>query len=500
MPFSRQNDTLLLNSELSEAQKRTVQRRVEKGELHRIAPGIATSLPSDQWEALIRREKTRIIGALFPLAVISHKSAFNALAGGTVYLTVPGRRREVDLPGLKIIAYTGEGPIRGDMPINGGNVYFPGQARMFLENMTRNDGNRNATREELEERALSICDIQGEDKLLALRNEMESIAVLLDKEKQASEFGKTIGAILGTRSAKDVSSAAVKAAADGYDNERIEKFDALISALRTTTLPSITDSSGKGLGLINFGFLESYFSNFIEGTEFEIDEARRIVLDGQISEIRPKDSHDIIGVFKQIVDPGWRRQTLSDSIGVVTQLQQRHLDLMKARPETRPGELKLQPNQAGNTSFVQPRLVKGTLIAGAKRLREIEPGLARALYAMFLVAEVHPFDDGNGRLARLAMNAELSQEGLCRIIIPTLYREIYFDGLRLLTREGDPRTFIKAMVDIQDWVSRFDFEDLDSVIETLTSCNAFEQNLNAKKLEFPVAIEDQDSNQLRPMR
>ncbi len=33
-----------------------------------------------------------------------------------------------------------------------------------------------------------------------------------------------------------------------------------------------------GSARINFAFLESYFSNFIEGTEFDVSEARRIVL------------------------------------------------------------------------------------------------------------------------------------------------------------------------------------------------------------------------------
>lgn len=58
--------------------------------------------------------------------------------------------------------------------------------------------------------------------------------------------------------------------------------------------------------------------------------------------------------------------------------------------------------------------------------------------AMFLVSEVHPFNDGNSRLARLLMNAELSVVGACRIIIPTLFREEYMDCLRVLSREGNP--------------------------------------------------------------
>jgi Fic family protein len=44
---------------------------------------------------------------------------------------------------------------------------------------------------------------------------------------------------------------------------------------------------------------------------------------------------------------------------------------------------------------------------------------------MFVVAEVHPFTDGNGRTARLAMNQFLTQAGLTRIIIPTVYRNDY---------------------------------------------------------------------------
>src|SRR5438094_163960 len=48
----------------------------------------------------------------------------------------------------------------------------------------------------------------------------------------------------------------------------------------------------------SFAFLEAYFSNYVEGTEFAIEEARDIALLGRIVEQRPKDSHDILGVFR----------------------------------------------------------------------------------------------------------------------------------------------------------------------------------------------------------
>jgi fido (protein-threonine AMPylation protein) len=158
---------------------------------------------------------------------------------------------------------------------------------------------------------------------------------------------------------------------------------------------------------------------------------------------------------------------------------------MKERPEVGPGAFKTVANRAGNTEFVAPRLVRGTLVEGSKLLPTVPPGIARALLAMFLVSEVHPFNDGNGRLARLAMNAELSVVGSCRIIIPTLFREEYLDCLRVLTREGDPIPLLDAMQKAHDWTAAFDYEDIDKVIADMKACNAFEKSLIRHKLLTP---------------
>ena len=105
--------------------------------------------------------------------------------------------------------------------------------------------------------------------------------------------------------------------------------------------------------------------------------------------------------------------------------------------------------------------------------------------AMFLVSEVHPFTDGNGRLARLVMNAELSVVNSCRIIVPTLFREEYLDCLRVLTREGNPSPFLDAMQWICQWTADFDYEDLDKVITDMQLCNAFEKSRVQHKLLSP---------------
>jgi hypothetical protein len=495
MGKERQSDFLLINSELTAAQVRAVQRRIQAGELHRLARGMATSLPPDQWPVLVQREKQRILASLFPGAVVGFRSAFNGMVGSPLYLTYT-HSREAELPGLKVIAVEGPPAQPGDIKMAGKDIYFPSQARMFLDNMTRNDGNRNVSRQELEERLLKICESSGEDRLQKLRGEIEALAVPMKRERQAQELSKMIGELLGSRSLETLSSPKARAIASAYDPLRIERFEQLIAALRVTAMPAISEVAPSGVAQTNFAFLESYFSNFIEGTEFEISEARQIVLEGKIIETRPKDSHDIIGVFEQIIDPGWRFQSLSTTPVVIQQLSERHARMMRMRPEVQPGEFKLLPNRAGNSVFVEPKLARGTLLEGAKRVQEIEPGLARALYAMFLVAEIHPFNDGNGRLARLVMNAELSQAGQCRIIIPTLYRETYLDCLRVLTRDGDPKPYLKAMIDIQKWTASFRYDSLDAVLKSMKECNAFESSRDKAKLLRP----SQDESDFAPVR
>ena len=162
---------------------------------------------------------------------------------------------------------------------------------------------------------------------------------------------------------------------------------------------------------------------------------------------------------------------------------------MQQRPEVAPGVFKTMTNRAGNTEFVSPRLVRGTLVEGSKILPTVPAGIARALLAMFIVAEVRPFNDGNGRLSRLVMNAELSVVGCCRIIIPTLFKEEYLDCLRVLTREGDPVPYVSAMQKIQRRTASFDYEDIDQIIADLQLCNAFETSLVKFKLLNPSEVQ-----------
>jgi Fic family protein len=154
-------------------------------------------------------------------------------------------------------------------------------------------------------------------------------------------------------------------------------------------------------------------------------------------------------------------------------LQYRHKILLSARPAKNPGKFKEANNRAGETHFVDFKLVKGTLIKSFEYYQALTQPFAKAAYIMFVISEVHPFTDGNGRIARIMMNAELVKQGESKIIIPTVYREDYLLALRRLTRQSDFSPYIHMLQRAHEFSSFVYGEDMDKMQEFLKRCNAF---------------------------
>ena len=139
-----------------------------------------------------------------------------------------------------------------------------------------------------------------------------------------------------------------------------------------------------------------------------------------------------------------------------------------------PGHFKEKNNRAGNTEFVEVSRVRGTLDAGFGYYAALTSPIARAIYMMFLISEVHPFQDGNGRMARIMMNAELFRAGEAKIIVPTVCREDYLLVLQKLSREGIASPYIKVMNHLHHFTSTLYGKDFQELLHYLTECNAFE--------------------------
>src|SRR5690606_10696897 len=160
----------------------------------------------------------------------------------------------------------------------------------------------------------------------------------------------------------------------------------------------------------------AYFSNFIEGTRFEVEEALQIIDSGKPLPARDEDSHDVLGTYQIVSNQKEMQTTPQNADELIHILRYRHQVLMAARPGKNPGEFKDRNNRAGNTQFVDHTLVIGTLFQGYDYYRALRHPFAKAAFMLFMVSEVHPFLDGNGRLARVMMNAELSNQGHTKII------------------------------------------------------------------------------------
>jgi Fic family protein len=161
-------------------------------------------------------------------------------------------------------------------------------------------------------------------------------------------------------------------------------------------------------------------------------------------------------------------------------LQYRHQILLAARTSKKPGQFKDKNNRAGETHFVDHTLVRGTLIKAFDYYQALQEPFAKAAYIMFIISEVHPFLDGNGRIARVMMNAELVKANQTRIIIPTVYRDDYLGALRRLTRNDDPTVYIKMLQRAQEFSATLIANNMEDLEHHLTLSNAFKEHDEAK--------------------
>jgi hypothetical protein len=464
----------------------------QAGKLRKIAPKIYTPNLKDTAGDIIYRNRYLIISHLFPGAIISHRTAFegDVKRGGTLFLTYH-HRRQVPLPGFTIQLVLGAMATEGINPFLE-TLYISGYERTLLENLqpSRKRGaiRKTVDRAAIEQRIEKLCRIQGEEELNHLRDRAKVIAVSINLEKEYAKLDQIIGAILGSHSMFILKTPSALARAKGlpYETERLELFMSLHSALRRAVFP-VRQLIETPAILKNIAFFDAYFSNYIEGTEFEPDEAAEIVFFNRPLEHRHEDSHDIIATYHLVSNP-FEMRLLPDSAETFEALlKKRHALLMAARKDKHPGEFKEIVNRAGNTVFVPPELVRGTLAKGFELYRSLENYFARAAFMMFIVSEVHPFLDGNGRLARIMMNAELIAAEQCRLFIPSVFREDYLLTLRRLSRDGDAAPYLKMLERAQEFVFQINFSDYDNAMKKLSVCNAFARHDEGVYLKMPIS-------------
>ena len=478
----------------------TLSRAVKYGRIRRLARGLySADLRSDPAE-LVARNRWAIIARLVPDALIADRSATDGGIPAAGVLTIVSSERSEDLvlPGLVISPRPGPGPLDDDLMWASG-LHVTSDARTLVDNLTvsRSRGGkiaRTVSRAELDDWVVRMSQRRPHGWLLGLRQRALEICDELRVPERRLLVEEIVGVAAGTRQARAGAGRllAARAAGHEYDSDRVRRFDDLALYLAAVpadldipaSLPALADEHTTSLP-----FFEAYFSNFIEGTEFSVDEAEAIVGSGEIPEGRPEDAHDVLGTFEAVADLDLRSAVPATSDELFALLERRHRLVMGGRPDKRPGRFKEKPNQAGSYVFVAPSQVEGTLIEGFRRLADLAPGLPRAVYELFLISEVHPYEDGNGRVARAAMCAELSAAGQARIVIPIVFRNEYQTALRNLSREGRCDLYVRTLAYAWRWTAGMPWQDRVAVDGYLVATNALTDSTDAERsgvrLELP---------------
>jgi len=434
----------------------------------------------DDLRALVFSNWQDIAHSMFPDAIVSHRTAISLRPEkDTIFMTRPvSTYRNYKVGPLAIGVTPGDVQI-ATRPI-GKELHASNDARAWLENLSasrrRGEVPRALGQEALEAELDKVMARNGKTCLKAIREEANAIAPQLQFEEEAERLDAIVGALCATRPHSGIlksDRAIARANREPFDAHIVNSFDALVRALGSHELPAIKTQLDRQ-SWRHQAFIESYFSNYIEGTRFGLSEAEKIVFERQVDESRHADSHDILAVYDIAVDVDQMLVTPSAPDNFRQMLSGRHAFLMHDRPDKRPGQWKEKPNQAGNVMFAAPEAVNGTLSQGLERYLDMPAGFARAVFMHFVITQVHPFDDGNGRLARLFLSAELVSADESKIVIPNVKRDDYINGLRMANRDEDFRVMLKVMTQLYCYTAALPWRDYDEIVTTLQAHHAFD--------------------------
>lgn len=459
----------------SESQRRKLSK---EGKIRKIYTSLYTSIMDD--ELLIERMKycwPMVVSNCFKNSVISYRTAveFKPSPENYIYL-VSKSSKLVEIAGLKFKLIRGEVDSLGNRKaLMGAKVVC--KERAFLELLIKPrkvpEDDRYLSLEIIEEKLEEILEQTGEEGLNQFRDKAKEISLQLNLDRPFKELNKIISTLLGSKSFP-LNSTKAKSRALGLpiDTDRISLFLNLAIHMESLSYPKVQNQDYGPEHIENKAFFESYFSNYIEGTEFLIEEAEEIIFDKKQIENRTQDSHDILGTFEICSNISFMKTTSKNSDEFISDLKLINKRIIPSRIDKDPGIFKVKSNKAGNTFFVSPERVEGTLRKAFEISQTITNSISRAIFLSFVVSEVHPFNDGNGRTSRIILNRELLANNYPSIIIPTVYRDDYIGALRTLSRKGRTSPicdmFLRALI-----FSNLNFSDYQEVKKELTAKNWF---------------------------
>jgi hypothetical protein len=461
----------------------------KEGKLIKLAMGVYTSIAEqEKLERALNLNWALIVKHLFPNAVLSYRTALEFRPSPQGYIFLSSAKEKVTKIGhisfkeIRVKLALSQTDTTGMM-----GAKTACKERAFLElcrssRITPED-DRYLGKEVIDKKLEDILTLSGEETLNIFRDNARKISEELSLQEAFRRLNQTISSLLGSRSAEDQGQRVKnRNAIESVDKEREMLFETLFTSLIAETPPIIKETFLSNDHFSNKAFFESYFSNYIEGTEFLIEEAEEIIFLKKEDANRPEDSHDMSGTFEVANDKGFLKREYGSSDDFLRDLQYINKTIIPLRADKNPGQWKEKSNKAGSTIFVNPTDVKGTLRKGFDIAQRIEHPFLKGVFLSFVVSEVHPFNDGNGRTCRLILNRELVKSGSPTIIIPSVYRDDYMGVLKQASKRQlfSPlyRMFLRA------WkFSHLDFSNYQKIKKEIVGKNWSSGPNDAKIIE-----------------
>lgn len=204
-----------------------------------------------------------------------------------------------------------------------------------------------------------------------------------------------------------------------------EKYDKLHQEYLT-----IKGDQFDEIDIENAAISYTYNTCGIEGNTITLGETETIILSDKVIEgkslrehIEIKDSHEAFQKMFDFISEGFE---MNESLAHTFH----RLNTVGWLKDEWSGKYKTINNRVGGRSTPYPAKAKELYKALFEELKTIKDPLIRAIRVHLETVLIHPWQDGNGRTARLLMNYELIKAGHGHIQISKSNKDLYFKAIR----------------------------------------------------------------------
>lgn len=202
-------------------------------------------------------------------------------------------------------------------------------------------------------------------------------------------------------------------------------------------------------------------SNAIEGNSLTLRETELVLSKGVTISGKPLKDH----IEALNLALAWDRvKTLAQPGASLTEhdLLDLHRIVLTRVEDSHAGSYRTSAVRISGSKHIPPNPVKvpDLMAALLAEIQTIADPVERAAKLHHGIARIHPFSDGNGRAARLAMNFVLLAAGFPPISIPTELRQPYYNALEAADAGDFPAwlNFLTLQIDqeLDTWLSALD--------------------------------------------